>query len=127
MWAKWYPSSIDCGSNRFRCVLGEVRAIKGEVVVVTVKVSSGRQDVTLPWRNVVRAGAIAPVQLGSAVGAQIVGCRVWVYWPSDDCCFAGQVAEWDGEQGRHVVAYDDSEVLCEELGGADRPYWYIVE
>ncbi|CAI5493665.1 unnamed protein product [Closterium sp. Naga37s-1] len=42
-------------------------------------------------------------------GARAVGRRVEVYWPDDAAWYAGMVAGYEEETGRHEVLYDDGE------------------
>jgi hypothetical protein len=123
VWGKLYPRESDRGSTRFRRIAGVVRELAGGGQFMRVVTSKGVYE-WLPWRNVVRAGAVAPVRLGVEVGSSIVGQRVRVFWPfPEELFFHGTVKAHNPELGSHTVQYDDGDVQEEYLGGEDAPFW----
>ena len=76
----------------------------------------------------VRAGMLEPRVTGQPrlSGQQLVGWRVRVYWPGDDCMYSGLVVAYDASAGTHEIQYDDGDCVLEVLGSALAPEYAAV-
>ena len=54
-------------------------------------------------------------------GVELVGRRIRVYWPGDDCMYGGEVVAYDDATRAHTIMYDDGDEVEEMLGSALSP------
>ena len=110
------------------------RAYDGTSPTGVVVAWAGRKgtETALSWQQsrnmLVRAGRLAPCvpSKPQPSGAELVGLRVRVYWPGDDQCFAGYVAEFAHASGMHRIVYDDGEEWWERLGSELAPEYVVL-
>jgi hypothetical protein len=129
VWAKWRVGPGPDEWYRATAVVSRVRPRDGLLVRWV-----GRKGTvtTVSWlaanTMLVRAGRLAPYGASHAqlCEHELVGARVRVYWPGDDCCYAGRVSAYDAERGCHCISYDDGEEWWEWLGSELSPE-YVVD
>ncbi|KAI3456589.1 hypothetical protein Pfo_013252 [Paulownia fortunei] len=56
--------------------------------------------------------------------ADLIGCRIKVWWPMDKQFYEGVVKSFDSQKKKHVILYDDGDV---EVLRLDRERWELVD
>ena len=76
----------------------------------SAKVKSQQQQearAVIPFADVEVFGATPVIQKN--LGAELVGCRLHVYWPKDSAWYGGLCEDFDSKKGQHSIAYDDGD------------------
>jgi hypothetical protein len=129
VWCKWWVDrSNDDGWYR---ATGHVVRTSAQGVTVAWTARKGTET-TFTWQQarcaLVHAGRLARRVTGEPqlCGAELVGRRVSVYWPGDDCMYSGKVVRYDARSRCHEIAYDDGDRLEEVLGSALSPEYVVL-